>query len=203
MQVRCDTLHAYFLFAFDYNFIDMHLQIWLLKKFRVISIVVLFFSLGLISFSQAQTKSNAYYGTVTRVSDGDTLWLRPEISSSRGLKDAPIKLRLKGVDAPERCQPWGQQAQAALSDKTLNRRVRWLADERDDYGRRLGHVWLDGEDVSAWMVSQGHAWSYRFRGAEGPYFEQEIAARQSRRGLFSDANAVRPRQFRKSHGPCP
>ena len=181
----------------------MHLKTRFFNKFWFISTVFLLLSLGSPCLSQAQKNSSQYYGTVTRVSDGDTLWLRPEISSSRGLTDKPIKLRLKGVDAPERCQPWGQQSQVALSEKTLNRRVRWYADERDDYGRRLGHVWLDGEDVGAWMVSQGHAWSYRFRGADGPYAEQESAARQSRRGLFADTNAVQPRQFRKSNGPCP
>jgi endonuclease YncB( thermonuclease family) len=137
---------------------------------------------------------------VTRVSDGDTLWIRP---LSHSPQQRPIKLRLQGIDAPERCQAWGQQAQVALSNKVLNKEVRLQTRGQDDHARVLGNVWLGDEDVSAWMVSQGHAWSYRYRRSPGPYAEQEEQARQNKRGLFADTRAVEPREFRKRNGPCP
>jgi endonuclease YncB( thermonuclease family) len=146
--------------------------------------------------------TSALYGTVTRVSDGDTLWLVPEGSGTPGAAGKSIKFRLKGIDAPEVCQSWGKEARAALTTKLLGRRVQWQSGERDDYDRRLGHLWLDGEDVGAWMVSEGHAWSYRHRGLDGPYSDDERAAKQARRGLFSNPNAIQPRRFRQSHGPC-
>jgi micrococcal nuclease len=137
---------------------------------------------------------------VTRVSDGDTLWVRP---LDAGSKRRPIKLRLQGIDAPERCQTWGPQAQRALSSKVLHKEVQLQTRGRDDHERVLGNVWLGEEDVSAWMVDHGHAWSYRYRNSAGPYAAQEEKARQNKRGLFADPQAVEPRQFRQNNGPCP
>jgi micrococcal nuclease len=152
---------------------------------------------------QAGAPDAAPTGVVTRVSDGDTLWVRPDAPNADGRRPKPIKLRLQGIDAPERCQAWGPQAQAALAARVLHRQVELqTAHARDDYGRTLGNVLLQGEDISAWMVSQGHAWSYRYRRSDGPYAAQEQAARRSKHGLFADPQAVAPREFRRLHGPC-
>ncbi|HET6599742.1 MAG TPA: thermonuclease family protein [Burkholderiaceae bacterium] len=85
----------------------------------------------------------------------------------------------------------------------LHQRVAVPTRGHDDYGRTLGGLRLaDGEDISAWMVAQGHAWNYRSRRRGGPYAAQEQRARSARRGLFADAAALPPRRFRQSHGPC-
>ncbi len=140
---------------------------------------------------QAQT----LIGVVTRVSDGDTVWLRPA-----GGK--PLKVRLEGIDAPERCQPWGPQASEALRTKLLNRQATLQTRARDDYRRVVGTLRLDDEDVGAWMVREGHAWSYRYRRHPGPYAAQEQEARAARRGLFAQPDAIEPRRFRRLHGTC-
>lgn len=147
----------------------------------------------------AQTAGQRVEGTVTRVSDGDTLWLRIEGEAQRR---KPIKVRLEGIDAPESCQPWGPQATEALKSRVLGRRVQMLLGAQDDYRRWLGSLTLDGEDVSAWMVREGHAWSYRFRRGRGPYADQERDARQARRGLFSQRDPMPPPVFRRWHGEC-
>ena len=152
------------------------------------------------TLSMGQTPADLQIAIVTRVSDGDTLWVQP---IGDGGKQRPIKLRLQGIDAPERCQAWGQQAQQALSNKVLNKEVRLQTRGQDDHARVLGNVWLGDEDVSAWMVAHGHAWSYRYRRSPGPYMEQEDEARKNERGLFADRRAIVPREFRKSNGPCP
>ncbi len=140
-------------------------------------------------------------GIVVRVVDGDTLWLRADAAGS-GKFAKPIKLRLQGIDAPERCQAGGAQATAALSERVLHQRVQVHTRAKDDYQRTLGNLLLNGEDISEWMVLQGHAWSYHYRHSHGPYADQEQAARGARRGLFADAAAVEPRWFRRDHGPC-
>ena len=140
--------------------------------------------------------------TVTRVVDGDTLWLQ-STALAGGKKSKPFKLRLQGIDAPESCQAWGEKATAVLSARVLNQRVQVQTRSKDDYNRTLGNIRLRGEDISAWMVSEGHAWSYRYRRSEGPYAAQEQAAKRAKRGLFADAAAQEPRWFRKAHGPCP
>ena len=142
-------------------------------------------------------------GTVVRVIDGDTVWVRADAAGSGSGRSAkPIKLRLQGIDAPERCQRWGAQSTAALTERVLHQRVQVHTRAKDDYQRTLGNLLLNGEDLSEWMVLQGHAWSYHYRHSNGPYADQEQAARGARRGLFADAAAVEPRWFRRDHGPC-
>jgi micrococcal nuclease len=138
--------------------------------------------------------AEALSGVVTHVSDGDTIWVRPE-----GGK--PVKVRLQGIDAPERCQAWGAQSRAALASRVLHRPVRVQTKARDSYDRIVGSLELNGEDIGAWMVREGHAWSDHYRRRAGPYAQQEREARAARRGLFAQA-AMEPRVFRKSHGPC-
>jgi endonuclease YncB( thermonuclease family) len=140
--------------------------------------------------------AHALSGTVTHVTDGDTLWVRPDGGGK------PVKVRMEGLDAPEHCQAWGPQATAALTEKLLHQRIELAGRGRDDYGRLLGRPMLAGADVGAWMVAQGHAWSYRWRSSEGPYAAEEAAARRTHRGLFADPQAIEPRTFRHDHGPC-
>lgn len=140
-------------------------------------------------------------GVVTKVSDGDTFWWRPE-QCEEGTRCQPVKVRMLGIDAPERCQPWGEQSTQILRTRLLNQTVRVRTSARDTYGRVLGEVRLDNVDVGAWMVRQGNAWSYRNRRSKGPYFEEEQAARAARAGLFADRDAMDPSRFRKVHGPC-
>ncbi len=144
----------------------------------------------------AAAAAQVFVGTVTRVADGDTLWLQPDDAARR-----PLKLRLRGIDAPELCQRWGVQSRDALAARVLQRRVSVELRTRDDYGRALGTLQVDGADVSAELVAAGHAWSQRWRGG-GPYLREEQKARAARRGLFADPAAIEPRQFRRSHGPC-
>jgi endonuclease YncB( thermonuclease family) len=138
----------------------------------------------------------ALQGMVTRVSDGDTLWLRPA-SGAR-----PVKLRLQGIDAPELCQPGGREARDALARLVLHQPVRVDEGPRDPHGRRLGRLMRGDIDLQAQLVRDGHAWSYRWRGNPGPYAAEEHEAHAARRGLFADPKAIEPREFRRLHGPC-
>lgn len=154
-----------------------------------------------------ETLPARWTGRVTLVSDGDTLWVRPE-SPESSQRQPPLKLRLLGLDAPERCQAGGPAAHEALRSRVLGRTVQVETVGRDVYQRLLGRVWLESvgdgapADVGAWLVSEGHAWSDRYRGDPGPYAAQEDAARNARRGLFADAAAQPPRRFRREHGRC-
>lgn len=143
----------------------------------------------------ASAASDQGYAVVTRVIDGDTVWLRTAERSR-------IKARLLGLDAPEQCQAHGRESTQALREAVLHRAVKVTFVSRDTYGRDLVRLALDGQDVGAAMVAQGHAWSYRWKGDPGPYAAQEQQARQARRGLFADPSAQRPSAFRRRHGPC-
>ena len=153
---------------------------------------VAFFAFLCLAALQVQ----AYEGTVSHVSDGDTLWVRP----AKG--GAPRALRLDGIDAPEICQAHGALARDALAARLLHRQVAVRTRSRDSYHRALASVSLDGQDMGACMVARGHAWAHRFHGHAGAYAAQESAARSKRLGLWAHAQPLEPRAFRRKHGAC-
>ncbi len=124
------------------------------------------------------------------------MWVRP----TEGGK--PRKIRLDGIDAPEICQAWGQQSKQALASFLGRGQVTVTVRSRDDYQRLLARVQIKGQDAGEWLVTNGHAWSYQYRHDPGPYRTQEVQAHTAGRGLFAEASAMRPREFRKAHGPC-
>ena len=123
-------------------------------------------------------------GGATRVIEADTL----EVIGER--------VRLKGIDAPEKGQlcenasgnlyPCGQAALRALRGHIGDSKaVCGIDPQPDRYGRALGVCYLKGEDLNGWLVSQGHALAYRRYGTQ--YVEQEEAARAAKRGVWAGA----------------
>jgi len=139
----------------------------------------------------------AWQGKVTHVSDGDTLWVQA------ALHRQPVKVRILGIDAPEICQAWGAQSRQALQAAILGRAVNVQGAHKDSFGRLLAKLRVHGDDVGAWMVLHGHAWSYTFKSRRGPYDIEQMQAQNARAGLFADPSAVPPRFFRKRFGSCP
>jgi micrococcal nuclease len=152
-----------------------------------------------VSVLAAEPQRTRWTGVVTYVVDGDTVWVRP----LQGGK--PVSVRVDGIDAPEICQAGGEASRDALKVRVLHRQVLIDSRSHDDYGRLLGKILLDGVDMGERMVTEGQAWSYRFRGRGGPYAAQQRLAESARRGIFADSTiaAVYPRVFRKQHGACP
>jgi micrococcal nuclease len=141
-------------------------------------------------------RAGDFAGIVTHVSDGDTLWVRPFAGGTAR------QVRLEGIDAPEICQPYGERSRAALASRALHQRVQVASRASDSYQRAIGRVRVRGQDLGDWMVSHGHAWSYRFRGDAGPYSRQEARARSARLGMWRGPAPLQPREFRKRHGSC-
>jgi micrococcal nuclease len=137
-------------------------------------------------------------GTVTRVVDGDTLWVMTADPNA-----APLVVRLEGIDAPERCQSGGPEAAEAMTKIALGRQVVLKVKARDNHGRLVARALRDGDfDLGARLVRDGHAWSARYRYDRGPYVAQERMAAALKRGVHGDAAAVLPAEFRRRHGPC-
>lgn len=136
-----------------------------------------------------------YTARVTRVHDGDTVWVQP-------LAGGPYrKLRLLGIDAPEICQDGGTAARDALAGRILRQVVRVEERGDDSYGRGLARIELEGEDLNAWLVLRGLAWSYG--GGRKGYARLQDRAERERQGVFARPGAMPPRDFRRQHGPCP
>jgi micrococcal nuclease len=135
-------------------------------------------------------------GIVTHVVDGDSLWVRPAPGA------AALEVRLQGIDAPEICQHFGTQARDALAALVLHRRVTLTTRSRDRYQRTLARISVGSQDVGAWMVARGYAWSNGWRDSGGPYAQQQAQARAARLGLWGSGRGMAPREFRKRHGSC-
>ena len=150
-------------------------------------------ALALLAWAGAHAAT--FQGTVSHVTDGDTLWIRKGTG-------APVQVRLLDLDAPETCQAFGLEAGAALRRRVLGETVRVRTRATDDYGRQLARIEHHGEDVGRWLVRNGYAWSARFHGRRGPYAGLEAEARRERKGLWDRAHPEDPRDFRRRHGPC-
>lgn len=138
-----------------------------------------------------------YTAVVAHVTDGDTLWVRPDAGGKS------TKLRLNGIDAPEMCQEGGEASRQALVRLALNQRVLVRIRRYDNYGRGLARIERDGVDLGAQMVREGQAWSYRWHQDPGPYVREEGMAREQKLGVFAKTWREHPRDFRRRHGPCP
>lgn len=115
-------------------------------------------------------------GRVTAVTDGDSIHV--------ALDSGPMRVRLHAVDAPERDQPGGPAAKAALVERLVPAEVALEPVEQDQYGRMVAVVYQDDENVNAWLVHRGHAWVYRQYARDPRYCEAELAARGARRGVW-------------------
>ena len=161
-------------------------------------IVVLFIGVAHATAFAALRAEAAWSGVVTYVVDGDTVRVRPPGGGK------PVSIRLEGIDAPEICQSGGRLARDALKRKLLGQRVAVRGRARDDYGRLVARISMNGEDQGHWMVANGHAWSYRYRRSAGPYAAEQRSAKLAKIGIFATGAGlpVNPRTFRKLHGSC-
>ena len=134
--------------------------------------------------------------SVARVVDGDSLWLVPAAGGT------VLEVRLKDIDAPEICQPWGPEARDALQEQVLSKPVQARLAGHDVHGRTLATLYVDTVNVNQWLVKEGHAWSARVKYDRGPYVAEERMAKALGRGFNRAGGAVMPRDFRRDHGPC-
>jgi endonuclease YncB( thermonuclease family) len=139
--------------------------------------------------------SHQLAGRVVRIVDGDTLVL--EVSGAR------YRVRLAGIDAPERNQLWGEAATRELRRMLAGRAVVVEWHKRDRWKRLIGVVKLSGEDTNLHMVDRGLAWHYKRYAAEQAatdreaYSTAESAAQEARRGLWSDPEPIPPWEWRR------
>jgi len=135
-------------------------------------------------------------GLVVSVSDGDTLTVLDE-------GNVQHKVRLAGIDAPEKRQAFGARAQQALGAAVHRQSVSVVWQKKDRYGRIVGKVLVQGQDVGLSLVGSGLAWHYKAYEREqsasdrGAYAQAEVIARSRRLGLWRDDDPMPPWDFRK------
>ncbi len=130
-------------------------------------------------------------GYVVGVSDGDTVKVL-----DAGKKQH--RIRLLGIDAPESNQAFGQKSKQYLSSLIFNKNVSITYKEKDQYGRILGTIFYENENINLKMVQAGLAWHYVYFAKDNKELaEAEAAARKEKLGLWGDPNPMPPWDFRR------
>ncbi len=131
-----------------------------------------------------------FTGKVVSISDGDTLTMLVDRKQ--------VKVRLEGIDAPEKSQAFGAKAKDALTELVAGKVVTIHKTGEDRYGRTLARVHLESEEINSLMVARGFAWHYRQYSKDKMLAELEDKARSERVGLWADARPVPPWEFRRT-----
>ena len=152
-----------------------------------------------------RSSSSDLVGRVVKVSDGDTITVleTPVGSAPRADPTVQHKIRLQGIDAPEKGQAYGDAAQRYLSGLVAGRDVRVTWTKRDKYDRILGTVYVKGEEVNLDMLRAGYAWHYKKFDSTPAYAQAESIARAARRGLWAGLDPIPPEQFRHVRARTP
>jgi micrococcal nuclease len=144
------------------------------------------FSFSINSFASSFT------GKVVGVSDGDTISVMHEGKAER--------IRLSGIDCPEKVQAFGAKAKQFTSSMCFGKEVTVKVLTKDRYGRTIGEVFLlDSKSLNSEIVRSGYAWWYRQYSPHDKKLEKlEKEAKGSRKGLWIDKNPVPPWTFRRN-----
>jgi endonuclease YncB( thermonuclease family) len=142
----------------------------------------------LSSFLQPDTIS----GKVIGIQDGDSITLLTDTKTE-------IKVRLEGIDCPEKKQDFGTVAKQFTSDLVFSQNVTLQKTGQDRYGRTLGYIFLqDGTNLNEELLKAGLAWHF-IKYNKSPRLSQlESDARLSRIGLWQLSTAIPPWDFRKN-----
>ena len=134
-------------------------------------------SVILLFFASIAHGAETYQAKVIGVMDGDTIKvLRPG--------NEQVKIRLAGIDCPERKQPWGTKAKQAASDLVAGQTVTIKVMDVDRYGRTVGRVFVDGVNVNRALVEAGHCWTYTKYAKDAQLSVLQDQAKAKNRGLW-------------------
>ena len=158
-------------------------------------LLILYLLSVLLSTAQLSAIAEIINGKVVGVADGDTVTV---LDSAK----VQYKIRLTGIDAPEKAQPYGQVSKKSLSDLVFNKDVEISWEKRDRYQRILGKVLLNKQDICLEQVKRGMAWHYKQYQSDQSqedrtlYDLAEKKAREAKLGLWADDSPVEPSKFR-------
>ncbi len=137
-------------------------------------------------------------GKVVSVADGDTVTVLDAQKNQH-------KIRLQGIDAPEKAQAYGNKSKQSLHEMVHGQKVTVDYQRKDKYGRVVGKILLNNTDVCLEQIKRGMAWHYKQYANEQPKEDREtytLAEQQAKdelKGLWKDKQHVPPWEFRKQN----
>lgn len=148
------------------------------------NLIFIVFLLPIFLLSQTTAK-------VVRIKDGDTVVVL--------LNDNKEKtLRLAEVDCPESGQPFGKNAKQFTSGQVFGKTIEFVETDTDRYGRSVAKIYYDEEKyLSAEIIKAGMGWCYYQYSKNTELGAFQEAAKNDRKGLWADINAISPYEYRK------
>lgn len=137
-------------------------------------------------------------GKVIGVADGDTLTLLDAQKNQH-------KIRLQGIDAPEKAQAFGNKSKQSLNEMVHGKEVFVDVQKKDKYGRSVGKILVNQTDACLEQIKRGMAWHYKqYANEQSPedrdvYAQAESTARAQSLGLWKDKSPTPPWAFRKQN----
>ena len=156
-----------------------------LSKKQILSLVLILAALLAIRFLSVREIN----GRVVSIQDGDTITVLQGTTS--------YKVRLQGVDCPEKGQAFGNVAKQFTSDLVYDKTVKVKYEERDRYKRYLGTVYVGDRNLNKELVQAGLAWHYKQYSKDPVLAALEVRARLDKKGLWSDPKPIAPWEFRR------
>lgn len=135
-------------------------------------------------------------GRVVGIADGDTITVLDNTNTQH-------KIRLGGIDAPEKRQAFGNVSKKSLSDMVFNQQVNIEWHKEDRYGRKVGKVLINEKDINLEQIKRGMAWYYKkYKGElvqedRIAYVQAQQEAEANQIGLWEDSSPTPPWDFRK------
>ena len=151
---------------------------------------------ALVLFLAGNLNASTLQGKVVHVADGDTITVLDATNTQH-------KIRLQGIDAPEKAQAFGQKSKQSLHQLVHSKQVSVEYQKKDNYGRAVGKVVYNGTDVCLEQIKFGMAWHYKqFESEQSKedreiYAQAELSARANAIGLWKDKQPSPPWEFRK------
>ena len=136
----------------------------------------------------AEVPSDSVQFKLKRISDGDTV-----------VTTEDTRIRLWGIDTPERDQSYGSDATEALTEMLNNQQLYLETKDVDRYGRTVGVIYTGvGVEVNLEMVCDGNAWWYERYAKRATDYEQcQEDAQKNKRGLWAEEDPIAPWDWRR------
>ncbi len=162
------------------------------KKSFIVYVCLLF----LLSFTikSKNCVASPFYAKVVSVIDGDSILVKKA--------EQKIQIRLWGIDAPEKNQPFSYEAKRLTRKLVLNTEIRVVPIEWDDYGRLVAHVFKDRKSISEQLVDSGLAWVHVYYCRKKICRDWKIiqkTAREEKRGLWAEDNPISPWKWKRKY----
>jgi endonuclease YncB( thermonuclease family) len=152
------------------------------------------FLLFILTSTQFSLFSKYFHAKVIKINDGDTI----TVLTNDNIK---YKIRLYGIDCPEKDQAFGNKSKKFTSKLVFNSKVIIKQITVDRYKRTVALVYFDNICLNEILLTNGYAWVYR-KYCKKPYINKwlkyENYAKSKNLGLWADNNPIPPWEYRKN-----